>query len=124
MVECPQEWARNQVDACVLRLMNESEENHSPLTNPQARAMAEWGCPKCRQQYPASEVPRTYTCFCGKVEDPEWCVAILHMWGRKGAHGKMGMLFHLQAAVLCQKDLLHVHLLLCKVEDPEWCVAV
>ncbi len=72
---CAQEWARNQVDACVLRLMNESEEEQAaPLTAAQARVAAEWGCPKCRQQYPASDLPRTYTCFCGKVEDPEWCV--------------------------------------------------
>lgn len=66
-----QEWARNQVDAHVLRTMSVPME--PPPTAAYARSVAEWGCPKCRQQY--RDLPRTYTCFCGKVEDPEWWVA-------------------------------------------------
>ncbi|KAJ3694945.1 hypothetical protein LUZ60_000322 [Juncus effusus] len=29
-----------------------------------------WSCPKCRSPYPKSLVPRSYLCFCGKLEDP------------------------------------------------------
>ena len=29
-----------------------------------------WACPKCRKDYPQSESPNTYRCFCGKVVDP------------------------------------------------------
>ena len=29
-----------------------------------------WVCPKCRNLYPKREIPRTYLCFCGKVENP------------------------------------------------------
>jgi NF-X1-type zinc finger protein NFXL1 len=41
-------------------------------TEAQARAAAEWGCPKCRHGYPGAAVPCEYLCFCGKQEDPEW----------------------------------------------------
>ncbi|XP_073001752.1 NF-X1-type zinc finger protein NFXL2 isoform X1 [Typha latifolia] len=30
----------------------------------------DWPCPKCRLSYPKSLIPRSYLCFCGKVEDP------------------------------------------------------
>lgn len=59
----PQEWARNQVDAHVLRTMNKLPS----FPAAQARAEAEWGCPKCRCAYPVTQLPTTYTCFCGKV---------------------------------------------------------
>ncbi|KAF5842537.1 hypothetical protein DUNSADRAFT_6781 [Dunaliella salina] len=95
---CIQEWARNQVDACVMRQLDkiEDEEAHgeAPLTAAQARAAAEWGCPKCRQQYPASELPRTYTCFCGKEKIGNGhtavpaCGASLRAEAGKGACGK------------------------------------
>lgn len=29
-----------------------------------------WVCPKCRMEYPRKEIPRTYQCYCGKVENP------------------------------------------------------
>ncbi|KAJ8683711.1 hypothetical protein QAD02_019503 [Eretmocerus hayati] len=31
-----------------------------------------WGCPKCRSEYREDQVPRKYTCFCGKTEDPPY----------------------------------------------------
>jgi NF-X1-type zinc finger protein NFXL1 len=38
----------------------------------QAKAAAEWGCPKCRHSYARRDLPSSYTCFCGKAQDPEW----------------------------------------------------
>lgn len=29
-----------------------------------------WPCPKCRVEYPKSQTPKNYYCFCGKVQDP------------------------------------------------------
>ncbi|KAI4370536.1 hypothetical protein MLD38_018882 [Melastoma candidum] len=29
-----------------------------------------WTCPKCRSPYPKSLVPKSYFCFCGKLQDP------------------------------------------------------
>ncbi|KAJ4761444.1 NF-X1-type zinc finger protein NFXL2 [Rhynchospora pubera] len=29
-----------------------------------------WSCPKCRFPYPSSLVPRSYLCFCAKLQDP------------------------------------------------------
>ncbi|KAK4385335.1 NF-X1-type zinc finger protein NFXL2, partial [Sesamum angolense] len=29
-----------------------------------------WPCPKCRIEYPKSQTPKYYYCFCGKVQDP------------------------------------------------------
>ncbi|XP_051138149.1 NF-X1-type zinc finger protein NFXL2 [Andrographis paniculata] len=29
-----------------------------------------WPCPKCRVDYPKSQTPKYYYCFCGKVQDP------------------------------------------------------
>lgn len=29
-----------------------------------------WHCPKCRIEYPKSEIPKYYYCFCGKLENP------------------------------------------------------
>ncbi|KAL6748565.1 hypothetical protein V8C86DRAFT_3020593 [Haematococcus lacustris] len=67
---CIQEWARNQVDQAVLKAL--SKLTQFPGAAAQARAAAEWGCPKCRQMYSSSAIPSVYTCFCGKVEEPEW----------------------------------------------------
>jgi len=33
---------------------NEEEQGAPSMTAAQARAAAEWGCPKCRQQYPST----------------------------------------------------------------------
>jgi NF-X1-type zinc finger protein NFXL1 len=29
-----------------------------------------WSCPKCRHDYPHSSCPRSYYCYCGKVQNP------------------------------------------------------
>ncbi|KAJ9527059.1 hypothetical protein QJQ45_025235 [Haematococcus lacustris] len=69
-IQAEQEWARNQVDQAVLKAL--SKLTQFPGAAAQARAAAEWGCPKCRQMYASSAIPSVYTCFCGKVEEPEW----------------------------------------------------
>ncbi|KAH7677878.1 NF-X1-type zinc finger protein NFXL1 protein [Dioscorea alata] len=33
-------------------------------------ASSDWPCPKCRLSYPKTLIPRSYYCFCGKVENP------------------------------------------------------
>ncbi|OAY71457.1 NF-X1-type zinc finger protein NFXL2, partial [Ananas comosus] len=30
----------------------------------------DWPCPKCRSPYPKTLIPKSYFCFCGKVQDP------------------------------------------------------
>ncbi|KAG6532931.1 hypothetical protein ZIOFF_006790 [Zingiber officinale] len=48
--------------------------SHRPpsVTSPAAAASAtsDWHCPKCRLSYPKTLIPRSYICFCGKVDDP------------------------------------------------------
>lgn len=62
-IPATQEWARNQLDSAAYKASRD----------PSAAAAArEWGCPSCRFDYPAAEVPQQYSCFCGKKEDPEW----------------------------------------------------
>ncbi|GBF94871.1 hypothetical protein Rsub_08114 [Raphidocelis subcapitata] len=62
---CMQDWSRNQIDAAVARA------THSTGAPP-PRHTLEFSCPRCRGLYPAAQVPRGYTCFCGKTQDPEW----------------------------------------------------
>ncbi|CAK9293064.1 unnamed protein product [Gordionus sp. m RMFG-2023] len=35
-----------------------------------------WTCPKCRQDYEKNQIPKVYTCFCGKVENPSYNLSI------------------------------------------------
>lgn len=60
----PQEWARSQLDAAAAKAA--ARLSQFPAAAQEARATAEWGCPKCRTSYPATAVPREYRCFCGK----------------------------------------------------------
>ncbi|KAI8463588.1 MAG: hypothetical protein J3K34DRAFT_526874 [Monoraphidium minutum] len=62
---CMQDWARNQMEAAALRV-------HNATGAAPPRTELEFGCPKCRTGYPSAQAPRAYTCFCGKVADPEW----------------------------------------------------
>jgi hypothetical protein len=61
----PQDWARNQIDSASLRA-------HNANGSAPARDELEFGCPKCRFSYPAAQAPRSYTCFCGKQQDPDF----------------------------------------------------
>lgn len=65
---CLQDWAKSQIEASVYKAMNRLSE--FPGAAEQARAEAEWACPKCRQAYTTKQVPRSYTCFCGKQDEP------------------------------------------------------
>ena len=56
---CIQQWARD-----CLNLVQQS--TLSPDLFPDLAATKNWSCPKCRRDYPHSQIPRTYYCFCKK----------------------------------------------------------
>ncbi|CAK9171785.1 unnamed protein product, partial [Ilex paraguariensis] len=58
---CIQSWARQSSDLSAARAAARaaSVDDHSF-----------WHCPKCRIEYPKSQIPKTYLCFCGKLENP------------------------------------------------------
>ncbi|PAA59530.1 hypothetical protein BOX15_Mlig023225g1, partial [Macrostomum lignano] len=37
-----------------------------------AASSSGWTCPNCRASFKAADVPKRYTCYCGRVEDPEF----------------------------------------------------
>ena len=54
-LQCIQQWARDgerQLSLLSLELFPGQE--------------IRWSCPKCRLDYPTSQFPKTYVCFCGK----------------------------------------------------------
>jgi NF-X1-type zinc finger protein NFXL1 len=58
-LQCIQQWARDgerQLSLLSVELFP-GQEIH-------------WSCPKCRLDYPTSQFPKTYVCFCGKHIDP------------------------------------------------------
>ncbi|KAK6929476.1 Zinc finger, NF-X1-type [Dillenia turbinata] len=59
---CIQSWARQASDLSAVRAATR------PISDPEAAAT--WGCPKCRVEYPKTLIPKSYFCFCGKVENP------------------------------------------------------
>jgi NF-X1-type zinc finger protein NFXL1 len=61
-----QEWGRNQLEAAAAKAAR-----LDPSTAAAAGARA-WGCPKCRHSYSGEQLPRAYTCLCGRKEEPEW----------------------------------------------------
>lgn len=65
---CVQDWARSQLATASAQLQHRLDRQQFPA----AHKAAQWGCPKCRQPYQSEDIPSTYRCFCGKVEDPEW----------------------------------------------------
>ncbi|CAI0443634.1 unnamed protein product [Linum tenue] len=62
---CIQSWARQASDLAALRAST-----RLPITSQKADETAIWNCPKCRSAYSKSQIPRTYFCFCGKLESP------------------------------------------------------
>ncbi|RRT48186.1 hypothetical protein B296_00046181 [Ensete ventricosum] len=57
---------------CIQSWAQQSSHRPPSVTSPASAAAAssDWPCPKCRLPYPRTQVPRSYLCFCGKVEDP------------------------------------------------------
>ncbi|URD85055.1 hypothetical protein MUK42_28528 [Musa troglodytarum] len=57
---------------CIQSWAQQSSHRPPSTTSPAAAAAAssDWPCPKCRLPYPRTQIPRSYLCFCGKVEDP------------------------------------------------------
>ncbi|KAG5125391.1 hypothetical protein JHK82_032128 [Glycine max] len=62
---CIQSWARQASDLAAARAAT-----RLPISPATASASALWNCPKCRSEYPKSHIPKTYFCFCGKIENP------------------------------------------------------
>ncbi|WIA21924.1 hypothetical protein OEZ85_004291 [Tetradesmus obliquus] len=67
---CIQEWARNQLATAAYKASRAADPGSAAADA--APAVHEWGCPKCRHGYGSSQLPRGYSCFCGKQEEPEW----------------------------------------------------
>ncbi|KAL4428037.1 hypothetical protein ABPG75_002126 [Micractinium tetrahymenae] len=67
---CIQSWARRALAAAQAKPAPHPMVDPAGAAAAAARGPAAWGCPKCRQDYTA--VPSGYTCWCGKVPDPEW----------------------------------------------------
>ncbi|XP_022742209.1 NF-X1-type zinc finger protein NFXL2 isoform X2 [Durio zibethinus] len=62
---CIQSWARQSSDLSAARAAA-----RLPITAETAAKQATWNCPKCRSSYSKSQIPRSYLCFCGKLQDP------------------------------------------------------
>ena len=56
---CIQQWAQD-----CLHLVQQS--TLSPDLFPDLVTARNWSCPKCRRDYPRTEIPKTYHCFCKK----------------------------------------------------------
>ncbi|KAK3022801.1 hypothetical protein RJ639_046903, partial [Escallonia herrerae] len=59
---CIQGWARQASDLSAARAVSRAAVSPDHL--------AFWNCPKCRSNYPKSLIPKSYTCYCGKIENP------------------------------------------------------
>ncbi|XP_023752902.1 NF-X1-type zinc finger protein NFXL2 [Lactuca sativa] len=57
---CIQSWARQSSDLSSLRAAARGADDRNST----------WNCPKCRIEFPKTLIPKTYTCFCGKFENP------------------------------------------------------
>lgn len=62
---CIQSWARQASDLAATRATTRLS-----LSPAAASESATWHCPKCRSEYTKSEIPKSYLCFCGKLENP------------------------------------------------------
>ncbi|TQD83366.1 hypothetical protein C1H46_031076 [Malus baccata] len=62
---CIQSWARQASDLSALRAST-----RLPISAQKAAEVSVWNCPKCRIEYPHSQIPKNYYCFCGKLENP------------------------------------------------------
>ncbi|KAK2388048.1 NF-X1-type zinc finger protein NFXL1 [Trifolium repens] len=62
---CIQSWSRQASDLAAARAVTRLS-----ISPDQASDTSLWNCPKCRVEYPKSLIPKTYLCFCGKLENP------------------------------------------------------
>ncbi|KAG4920226.1 hypothetical protein JHK86_049039 [Glycine max] len=62
---CIQSWARQASDLAAARAVTRLS-----ISSASASDTALWNCPKCRSEYNKSHIPKTYFCFCGKIENP------------------------------------------------------
>ncbi|XP_022200725.2 NF-X1-type zinc finger protein NFXL1 [Nilaparvata lugens] len=67
-VICIQRWAKDSVTH--QKQVLEERQQAPPIWD-----KLSWACPKCRNNYSSTEIPKAYFCFCGNVEDPEF-----HPW--------------------------------------------
>ncbi|KAF6263962.1 hypothetical protein COO60DRAFT_1292737 [Scenedesmus sp. NREL 46B-D3] len=67
---CIQEWARNQLATAAYKSSRAADLGSAAAGD--AATAAQWGCPKCRHGYGASQLPSSYSCYCGKQQEPEW----------------------------------------------------
>lgn len=67
---CIQEWARQASNSAAERSMARLSRDQFPLAASAALENSSWHCPKCRVDYPQSQIPKQYKCFCGKLKDP------------------------------------------------------
>ena len=62
-LNCIQQWAND----CIFQQKNQLElAGGEEIIG--GNTQLQWACPKCR--FERSELPRKYTCYCGKVDDP------------------------------------------------------
>ncbi|XP_065870669.1 NF-X1-type zinc finger protein NFXL2 [Euphorbia lathyris] len=64
-LHCIQSWARQASDLSAYRASA-----RLPISAEKAAETSTWNCPKCRSEYTKSQIPKTYFCFCGKLENP------------------------------------------------------
>ncbi|EEF29002.1 nuclear transcription factor, X-box binding, putative [Ricinus communis] len=62
---CIQSWAQQSSNLSAYRAST-----RLPISPERAAETATWNCPKCRSVYTKSLIPKTYFCFCGKIENP------------------------------------------------------
>ncbi|KAJ4972295.1 hypothetical protein NE237_005394 [Protea cynaroides] len=67
---CIQSWARQASDLAAERALTRLSREHFPVAAANALESSVWNCPKCRVEYTKSQIPKTYFCFCGKLENP------------------------------------------------------
>ncbi|KAJ7548966.1 hypothetical protein O6H91_07G035000 [Diphasiastrum complanatum] len=67
---CIQSWAQQSLMLAAEKSLARLSSAQFPLAARQAAEAACWHCPKCRTEYPKSQMPQEYRCFCGKEMDP------------------------------------------------------
>ncbi|KAH9620000.1 hypothetical protein KSS87_005491 [Heliosperma pusillum] len=64
-LHCIQSWAQQSTSLAASRALT-----RLPISPELAADTSVWNCPKCRFEYPKCQIPKTYYCFCGKVDNP------------------------------------------------------
>ena len=77
-LQCIQRWAKDSIYQQKRDLENDNLEvdlRSRPRQSQLKRKdqfVLHWGCPKCRSTYKEFEIPNRYTCYCGKIDDPQF----------------------------------------------------